>query len=322
MLECKECQKSFTRKEHRDLHYYRNHVDKKDWPFVCKELINDVECGRRCPSKIVLNRHIKEVHPVSVIHCPYKDCQSTCKSENALNAHIKEFHGNDSKERYRCEVDGCNAYFSKKHKLKEHSFVHTGVKPFKCQHEGCNRSFMTRAQENRHVNQRHGVKQQQYKCNECEESFSYMNELTKHKKQAHKKTFCCSVCNKVFKTNVILQNHMKVHSETRKDYKCNSCEKSFTTKYNLNKHIKVKHDKVQEFTCSVCSKSYAHKKSLDKHMVEHEPGYIKPPKVPRKNKKPYKKKPKVINKDHILYMLSGLKTTEVVNNSLIYSPLP
>ena len=318
MLKCLECNRSFNKKEHRNLHYYRTHVDKKDWPFICKELINDVECGRKCPTELVLNRHIKEVHPVKVISCPYENCQSSFKSENALNTHKKKYHvnGNLVNKLYICQTDGCNASFGKKHQLKAHTFVHTGIEPFQCLHEDCGRKFKTKAQYNRHV-QRHGKERQQHKCNECEEIFLYRHLLTKHKKQAHKKNFICKECNKIFKSKENLKNHMKTHLETREKYKCDHCEKSYTKKSNLTKHVKVKHNNAKEYTCLVCSKSYAHNHSLNNHMKEHKPGYVKPPKTPRKKTGPYKKKTKVVNKDSILYMLSGLKTTDMLINSQV-----
>lgn len=78
----------------------------------------------------------------------------------------------------------------------------------------------------------------------------------------------CTVCNKLFRTNYKLREHMQTHAENNAKYICDfeSCNKAFRSKIGLKEHV-ARHRGEFKFTCEICDKKFllhsyflAHKK--------------------------------------------------------------
>ena len=60
----------------------------------------------------------------------------------------------------------------------------------------------------------------------------------------------CPHCNRVFKNEYMLSQHVHVHTGER-NYKCSICEKSYSTRESLRSHMKGHQF---QFGCEICAK--------------------------------------------------------------------
>ncbi|XP_077292126.1 uncharacterized protein LOC143915379 [Arctopsyche grandis] len=109
------------------------------------------------------------------------------------------------------------------------------------------------------------------KCEYCQEKFFDRSEfrlhILMHYEEKSKKKHNCKICLKVFKNNLSLIHHMKLHPE-KIQHKCNICLRNFSHKHILLKHKKI-HMEGKIYTCDLCLKSFASKIFLVKHMRIH-----------------------------------------------------
>ena len=105
---------------------------------------------------------------------------------------------------------------------------------------------------------------------------------------SEKSGFKCPTCDKVFKRESHLNQHLKVHDN--KQWECDVCKKgnyilgiekylyvpiklinyltAFTTKYFLKKHKRL-HTGETPYACPICGKSFTFQQSYHKHMLYH-----------------------------------------------------
>ena len=80
--------------------------------------------------------------------------------------------------------------------------------------------------------------------------------------------FECDHCGKIFKTNVVMKNHIKhVHDRIR-EHICEVCAKGFATSCDLNTHRRT-HTGEKNFPCHICGQSYSTKQYLQIHTRQH-----------------------------------------------------
>jgi KRAB domain-containing zinc finger protein len=110
-----------------------------------------------------------------------------------------------------------------------------------------------------------------YSCNHCDNTYMYAGMLAVHIAKKHavgtstnsnkpKIAFECDVCQKTFKRNSHLKDHMKTHQ--KKDIYCDNCEQVFDSAAKLSKHITFNHKPVQ---CHICSKQIESMVKLREH---------------------------------------------------------
>ena len=104
----------------------------------------------------------------------------------------------------------------------------------------------------------------EFTCEECGKYFSDKSPLNKHFRQYHKignHESKCEVCEKTFKNDYIMKNHMgKVHSPVN----CNICGTNVSMG-SFNRHTKTHQD--DKFECEQCDKIFSRKEALQKHKL-------------------------------------------------------
>ncbi|XP_069784313.1 transcription factor E4F1 isoform X2 [Narcine bancroftii] len=76
--------------------------------------------------------------------------------------------------------------------------------------------------------------------------------------------FMCQVCEKTFKTAVILKAHMVTHSD-KKPFKCKICGMAFRTKGSLVRHNR-RHTDERPYKCRMCGMSFRESGALTRHL--------------------------------------------------------
>lgn len=69
--------------------------------------------------------------------CQYEGCVKSYVNNSILKRHIQAFHTTEKK--FQCSY--CAKCLASRQNLKEHSYIHTGEKPYRCPYPGCTSSF-------------------------------------------------------------------------------------------------------------------------------------------------------------------------------------
>ena len=82
----------------------------------------------------------------------------------------------------------------------------------------------------------------------------------------------CPVCQKIFKTQKKLENHIKTHDP--KEFVCQFCNKTFRLQSYLDKHQRKMHRhevgvKEEQFNCGVCQTVFHSQQEVEQHMLTH-----------------------------------------------------
>lgn len=138
-----------------------------------------------------------------------------------------------------------------------------------------------------------------FDCTFCGESFESSDELSKHVLGNHRAEveeslttddfFECWMCEKVFKSQAILDVHLKSHvnnaamkKTAAKKHGCDICSKFFETPSKLLRHMSVHRDVLEpedlppqkpkqfHYACSVCEKPIETPSKLERHMRVHD----------------------------------------------------
>ena len=258
-FECISCLKYFRNasklKEHALIH-------SNDKPYKC------TSCSKSYNNHGSLSHH-RQIHNPNNVSCDL--CQKRFISKDRLKAHMK--HHLEELETTKCSV--CSKYIQSR-SFTEHSYTHTGEKPFVC--STCQKGFNNRGSLSHH-RKLHSVKQ--YLCSICEKAFPNQSQLGNHKKshlgsktgkqesKAMKRQTeykLCEICQKYVKR---LNDHtMGVHS-TERNFNCEHCSKSYKTALALRDHTIRKHTDSLDHQCSTCGKKFNVERVLKKHIELH-----------------------------------------------------
>lgn len=74
--------------------------------------------------------------------CFYEGCGKNYSNAFNLKRHVESFHRGIKK--FTCSI--CNKGLSSKQNLREHSFIHLGIKPYVCKHVGCKEAYRQASQ--------------------------------------------------------------------------------------------------------------------------------------------------------------------------------
>lgn len=109
-----------------------------------------------------------------------------------------------------------------------------------------------------------------FKCKKCKKTFKTNINLENHIKIVHslKREFNCKDCDWTFKKRSDLKHHkVRKHSDLR-PFKCLKCDTAFKTKKDLNKHQNV-HSELRPYKCTICGNAYKTKSALAEHLLTH-----------------------------------------------------
>ena len=108
-------------------------------------------------------------------------------------------------------------------------------------------------------------KTEEYLCDTCDVVFTHMDKFFNHATQEHNLqkdniSYDCAKCYRSFKNTLLFKNHI------HEDRKCEFCDSSFSTSTLLNQHINLMHEVRKNDKCDSCSNSYLHKRGLKNHI--------------------------------------------------------
>ena len=105
------------------------------------------------------------------------------------------------------------------------------------------------------------------KCLKCNKEFSCVRSLKRHVASFHEKNNQCSICDKHFRSEKELSQHVEVHL----GFNCNTCGNKYSTADSLRSHKNRKHPNTFQATstetvsCDLCDKTFKNNNGLKAH---------------------------------------------------------
>ena len=212
-------------------------------------------------SVTALKPKVKELEVISVddivVNQKCTKCDTKTKDSKTLALHMKEVHG-VKEQRVKCPK--CHATFTDKSKFKKHTKEHKSDIEFYC--DVCKTVFKLLKEAQEHTQKPCGNIKQKNATSDKEEvnrSSTDSEDVTVIKETAANQ---CNACDKIFKTNQNLENHIElVHSEK----KCNYCDLLCSNEHKLAEHHRECSEiGVANNTCKKCSQVFT-KQGLKRH---------------------------------------------------------
>ncbi|GAB0097367.1 hypothetical protein DMENIID0001_130040 [Sergentomyia squamirostris] len=203
---CPECGKTFLKE-----HLFRVHL--KRHRVATRYKCSHCDLAFRYASELVT--HTSFHHPGKfTMQCPV--CSEFFQDQEPLEHHVLLVHENV----HVCET--CGKAFRSVPTLRNHTRIHTGVRPYDCPE--CGKTFTTSSHLSSH--RRTHRTEKPFKCEECQLMFTRETHLRRH----------------------ILGNKCKRPGELKRKraaprrLKCSSCPEKFSSKKDLTQHIESMHN--------------------------------------------------------------------------------
>ncbi|CAB3405625.1 unnamed protein product [Caenorhabditis bovis] len=173
---------------------------------------------------------------------------------------------------YHCA--NCKTYFGNKEVWQRHiTEIHGDPRPFRC--FNCGMRFSSKSSMTLHLRD-HALLSPVYSCKFCSRLFNKIENRNLHQKM-HVVRHTCAHCNRFFRTEQLLNNHIKLqhnfdsHGTARgraARFRCTYCRKTFHFKRDMVIHERI-HTGERPFTCGYCGKGFAQSQSLIIHTRTH-----------------------------------------------------
>lgn len=136
----------------------------------------------------------------------------------------------------------------------------------------CKITFLSEGELKQHA--RDHDEKNEYKCKLCHINLKSKMAYENHVKDTHEKIFICPVCGKIYNEKRHLFSHSRSHNLKNK-YKCtfDGCEKTFKHNHHLKNHMRV-HEKISPFSCDECKATFRQKYALTLHKRKHSSNFI------------------------------------------------
>ena len=209
-LKCRICRKLFESGEEKE-----NHICSQPEPFQCDE------CEKNYTTKGALKFHIETTHRGLRFNCHL--CPDVLSNKQALERHIRNVHV-VSVRNFKCEI--CGSSFKDKEYLTRHEKLHTDTqKSDPCPE--CGKVLTNHRALTIHIKRVH-ERNFKHTCEDCGKTFPYLNTLQIHAEMAHMKgsLHMCQVCGKECIGKKRLHNHMqRKHPKGQQFGDCEVCKK-------------------------------------------------------------------------------------------------
>ncbi|XP_068179798.1 uncharacterized protein zgc:66448 [Antennarius striatus] len=239
-LSCKECGKTFSRRETFNLHrHFHAHEDELS-PLTCKD------CGLTFQHRRGLMKHRKEhKEKVERLLTPKKEVETTEEGS------------------FQCAE--CVRIFSTVDKLRDHSCSGAAEKPYHC--PLCRQEFQFKVSVTKHMISH--SQESTFTCQECSQTFPNTIALRYHQRcHTALKPYKCPECGMVFKHYSVMEDHRRKHTDNTRSHLCNVCGKTFKYSSLLHQHQYL-HTGQKPFRCPECGKKFAFAQNMKAHCRQH-----------------------------------------------------
>lgn len=173
------------------------------------------------------------------------------------------------KDNYKCTV--CDKLFETRGTYEYHRQKHKRRPECK----KCNLTFISKTLLWSHNNIVH-KQVKRYACSICKRIFfteiGYQTHLANH--SAGQSVYYCKPCDKFYKTNSSYLKHKRTsvkHYDPKSwKFDCSTCNRKFQTELQRKEHNDVVHLNIKKFNCKFCLKKYSSSRSLNYHIkIKH-----------------------------------------------------
>ena len=105
------------------------------------------------------------------------------------------------------------------------------------------------------------LKEKLYDLNEKHESLLKNFDTLQKNCKSRKKTFECSVCDKVFESMVDFKTHKETHGKSNEVFQCDECGKVANEEWKMSAHRKLH----ENFVCTLCGRTFKYLDMKNKH---------------------------------------------------------
>lgn len=197
------------------------------------------KCGRFIGSTKALIDHY-ENHIANNVNFRCTDCNKSYKTQTHYNNHMMTHHSQSDKSDNRKFTCECGKSFKEMRHLTAHQNSHLPNELKFIHHcTYCDRRYSSIFSLRQHIKHIH-VKEANFQCQFCRKAFSRKANLDSHVSHVHttERKFNCDICGLKLKTKSILRVHKKIHSTNPEDFlPCEVCQKLFKTQNQLINHM-------------------------------------------------------------------------------------
>nr|XP_009859292.1 zinc finger protein 420 [Ciona intestinalis]XP_018668474.1 zinc finger protein 420 [Ciona intestinalis] len=254
---CNECNEVFGSAGKLSFHNFKCHAELHARPYKCSA----------CPESFLaphhLQDHMKAVHlhnenQNSSVVFTCSDCQACFMNGGQLNYHIYMAHTVQGPRAIHHKCLECGKNFMKSSLLSSHMRNVHGVNAMAVQ-SNTSVSVPTTVQNTDAA--------KPFACVECDKSFKTNPYLKQHVLAVHNKPNKCEQCGKGFGRRSDLNRHLRSVHMRERNHSCSKCGWTFAEAGNLKHHIQAVHTKEKNFQCLICSKQFSISSYLKTHMI-------------------------------------------------------